>query len=39
MTRCSACGRKLRRSRIDRWAVDWLNHRRDCRRYGQGPDA
>lgn len=49
MTHCSACGRKLRPKTIRYPAgpnasfpgsyTDWLNHRRDCPRYGQEPDA
>lgn len=49
MTHCSVCGRKLRSKTMPSQAgpsnsfpapwTDWLNHRRDCSRYGQPPDA
>lgn len=48
MTHCSVCGRKLREKVSYHWGggsglalryTDWLNHRRDCTRYGLQPDA
>lgn len=37
-THCSGCGRKLRDSGRVRGQT-WLNHARDCPRYGREPDA
>jgi hypothetical protein len=44
-THCSLCGRPIREKTVYRWGppmspvTDWLNHARDCRRYGQPPDT